>query len=60
MSRPQSRQGGSVLAALLVIEIVAFSLAGERFATVGNVFEITRLAVELGLLALALTPVIVS
>jgi rhamnose transport system permease protein len=53
-------QGRSILATLLAVEIVLFSIAGARFATVGNAFEITRLAVELGMLALALTPVIVT
>jgi len=35
-------------------------MAGHNFATAGNAFEITRLGVEVGLLALALTPVIVT
>ena len=56
----RSRSSELVLAALLGAEIVLFSIVGERFATVGNFFEITRLAVELGLLALALTPIIVT
>src|SRR6185295_2846434 len=30
------------------------------FATAGNAFEITRLSVEIGLLAIALTPIIVT
>jgi rhamnose transport system substrate-binding protein len=49
-----------VLSLVLAIEIAIFSVIGERFATVGNTFEITRLAVEIGLLALALTPIIVT
>jgi rhamnose transport system permease protein len=49
-----------VLAAILVFEILVFARLGERFATVGNALEISRLSVELGLLALALTPVIVT
>ena len=49
-----------MLAAVLAAEIVVFAVVGERFATVGNLFEITRLAVELGLLALALTAIIVT
>jgi rhamnose transport system permease protein len=55
-----SPRGELVLAAVLGIEVVGFSLAGERFATVGNFFEVTRLSVELGLLAFALTPIIVT
>ena len=35
-------------------------MAGHNFATAGNAFEITRLSVEIGLLALALTPIIVT
>ena len=37
-----------------------FALLAPNFATPGNFFEITRLSVELGLLAIALTPVIVT
>ena len=49
-----------VLAAILVFETALFSFTGTNFLTAGNFFEIIRLAVELGLLALALTPVIVT
>lgn len=49
-----------ILAILLLCEIVLFSGMGRNFATVLNAFEIVRLSVEIGLLALALTPVIVS
>jgi rhamnose transport system permease protein len=35
-------------------------VTGTNFLTAGNAFEVTRLAVELGLLALALTPVIIT
>jgi len=35
-------------------------LSGDNFLTRSNVFEITRLSVEIGLLALALTPVIIT
>ncbi len=37
-----------------------FALIAQNFFTLGNFFEILRLSVELGLLAIALTPVIVS
>ena len=60
MSMSGGRTNYRVLVALIAVEIAVFAVAGRRFATVGNVFEITRLAVELGLLALALTPVIVT
>src|ERR1041384_6326474 len=49
-----------VLALLLVAEIAVFSVIGRNFWTAGNAFEIVRLATEIGLLALALTPVIVT
>jgi rhamnose transport system substrate-binding protein len=49
-----------VLAGLLLLEIAVFSIFAEHFLTPGNAFEVSRLSVELGLLALALTPVIVT
>ena len=47
-----------ILAVLLLLEIVVFSVIGTNFASVANGFEVLRLSVEIGLLALALTPVI--
>jgi rhamnose transport system substrate-binding protein len=49
-----------VLVALLLAEIAIFTFAGHNFLTASNGFEIVRLSVELGLLALSLTPVIVT
>jgi rhamnose transport system permease protein len=49
-----------VLLVVIVGECVIFGMAGHNFATADNAFEITRLSVEIGLLALALTPIIVS
>jgi rhamnose transport system permease protein len=49
-----------VLACLLAAEIAVFSLIGTNFSTRDNALEIVRLTVEIGLLALALTPVIVT
>ncbi len=49
-----------ILPVALVAEIAIFSLLAPQFLTVGNFFEITRISVELGLLAVALTPVMVS
>jgi predicted ABC-type sugar transport system permease subunit len=49
-----------ILLALLLFEIVIFSGSGTNFLTRDNAFEVVRLSVEIGLLALALTPVIVS
>jgi rhamnose transport system permease protein len=49
-----------VLAAVLLFEAVVFTFTGVNFFTRANFFEIIRLSVELGLLALALTPVIIT
>jgi rhamnose transport system permease protein len=49
-----------VLALLLVAEVAVFSIIGTNFATRDNTFEVLRLSVEIGLLAVALTPVIVT
>lgn len=50
----------SGLALLLLVEIAVFTVVGTNFFTHGNAFEIGRLCVEIGLLALALTPVIIT
>lgn len=49
-----------VLAVVLFIEIALFAVTGTNFFSRANLFEIVRLSVELGLLALALTPIIIS
>lgn len=49
-----------VLLAVILVECLIFSVTGTNFATPGNAFEVTRLAVEIGLLALALTPIIIT
>jgi rhamnose transport system permease protein len=49
-----------VLALLLVLEVGVFAVAGTNFLTLANAFEVARLSVEIGLLALALTPVIIT
>ena len=41
-------------------EVAIFTAISPNFFTPGNVFEITRLSIELGLLAIALTPILVS
>jgi len=48
------------LALALVLEIVLFSIIGWNFFTAGNAGEIVRASAEIGLLALALTPVILT
>jgi len=45
---------------LLAVEIAVFSFTGANFWSVANGFEIVRLGAELGLLALALTPVLLT
>ncbi len=49
-----------ILLIVLAIECLIFSVTGSNFATSGNAFEITRLAVEVGLLALVMTPIIIT
>ena len=49
-----------ILLALLAGEIAVFAAIGTNFLTRDNAFEVLRLSVEIGLLAVALTPVIVS
>ena len=48
------------LVLVLIVECVIFSFTGNNFLTPTNAFEVTRLSVEIGLLALVLTPVIIS
>jgi rhamnose transport system substrate-binding protein len=50
----------AVLALLVLLEIIVFSLIGTNFLTWTNFFEVPRLSVELGLISLALTPVIMT
>jgi rhamnose transport system permease protein len=45
---------------ILLVESGVFSLVGNNFLSGVNVFEVLRSSVEIGLLALALTPVIIS
>lgn len=48
------------LLAMIGLEVLVFSISGRNFFSIGNFFEIVRLGVEIGLLSLALTPVIVT
>src|SRR5262245_6842199 len=50
----------SALLIVLLFEFGIFSITGGNFLSWSNAFEITRLSVEIGLLALALTPIIIS
>jgi rhamnose transport system substrate-binding protein len=50
----------AILALLLVFEVAIFGFIGTNFFTRGNAAEITRLCVEVGLLSIAMTPVIIT
>lgn len=57
----ENRAGSErALIGLVLLEILVFGIFGPNFFTASNAFEIVRLGVELGLLSLALTPVIVT
>jgi rhamnose transport system permease protein len=45
---------------VIVLEVVLFNALGQRFLTGGNISNIFRHSVEIGLLALAMTPVILT
>jgi rhamnose transport system substrate-binding protein len=49
-----------ILALLLTAELAVFCAIGTNFMSQANAFEVVRLSVEVGLLALAMTPVIVT
>ncbi|MGH9387053.1 MAG: ABC transporter permease, partial [Vicinamibacterales bacterium] len=55
-----SPNGEWVVLLALVAEIGLFTAIAPRFSSITNVVEILRLSVELGLLAVALTPVVIS
>jgi rhamnose transport system permease protein len=50
----------TLLLLVLIIECVIFTRTGTNFATQENTFQIIKLSVELGLLALVMTPVILT
>src|SRR5437016_5714463 len=50
----------TLLASALLLEILIFGQTGENFATRRNMFEVLRLSTEIGLLALVMTPIILS
>src|SRR5215467_8842298 len=45
---------------ILLIECAVFAVVGKNFLTSVNAFEVLRSSVEIGLLSLALTPIIIS
>jgi rhamnose transport system permease protein len=52
--------GEWVLVLALVMELAIFTAIGENFFTLANFFEVVRLSVELGLIALAMTPIMIT
>ena len=60
-SRPGAAHTHEILLLVLVgAEVAYFSYAGSNFFTLGNAAEVARASVEIGLLAFALTAVILS
>src|SRR5688572_30330343 len=55
-----SPNGEAILVIALAFELLVFAVIAPNFLTVGNFFEVVRLSVELGLLSLALTPIIIT
>jgi rhamnose transport system substrate-binding protein len=54
------RLPNAAIIAAIGVETLLFSIVAPNFLTFGNFFEVTRLSVELGLLAVALTPILVT
>src|SRR5215470_7300811 len=52
--------GEWVLVLALAVELAIFAAIGENFFTLTNFFEVVRLSVELGLIALAMTPIMIT
>ena len=50
----------TALLGLLVAEVIYFSIFGRRFGTADNIANIVRHSVEIGLLALVMTPIILT
>jgi rhamnose transport system substrate-binding protein len=55
-----TRRSEVILAFAVLLEVIAFSGFAPKFLSVANGFEVLRASVELGLLAVALTPILVS
>ena len=52
--------GEWALVVILVVECIVFGITGRNFLGTENAFEISRLSVEIGLLALLSTPIIIT
>ena len=50
----------TLLALVLLLEILIFSKTGVNFASRENLFEVLRLSTEIGVLALVMTPIILT
>src|SRR5437762_14275778 len=50
----------TILGLVLVLEVLLFNALGRRFLTGDNVANIIRQSVEIGLLALVMTPIILT
>jgi rhamnose transport system permease protein len=60
MRDPASARGLRRLGLVLAAEVAIFGVIAPSFLSVGNFLEISRFSVEVGLLAMALTPVIIT
>ena len=58
--KPMLLRHETVLLAVLLLEWFYFNAAGPRFGTRDNSYDILRHSVEIGLLALAMTPIILT
>src|SRR2546425_8243996 len=54
------RNGRWMLPIVLILEMAVFSAIAPHFFTIANFFEVARFSIELGLLATALTPVLIT
>ncbi len=55
-----NKRGEWILLAALAAEIAIFAAIAQNFFTLDNFFEVIRFSVELGLLSIAMTPVMVT
>src|SRR5439155_12843877 len=58
--RPLAITQELLLLGLVAAEVLLFAAVGKNFSTPANALEIVRLSAEVGLIAVALTPVIIS
>jgi rhamnose transport system substrate-binding protein/rhamnose transport system permease protein len=58
--RTWRRRTEAILLLVVVLETAVFGVVAPNFLSVRNAFEIARLGVELGLLAIAMTPIVVT